>query len=122
MIIKSIFLACLGRWEESYDLYSKIILNSIEDEPNWCVYYLSQINRYRIYQSITQAVTQFNGSGLLIFGRNYKPFTDDFLARIEREMTNFSIGDLFNGMSFEFQKKYKILEFLSDNQFYMMIL
>ncbi len=113
---KAFFLACLGRWEESYNLYSNIILNSI-DESNWCVHYLSQINRYRIYQSITQAVTQFNGLGLLTFGRHYKPFTDEFLARIEREMTNFSIGDLFSGMPFEFQKKYKILEFLSDNQF-----
>ena len=113
---KAFFLACLGRWEESYDLYSNIILNSI-DESNGCVYYLSQINRYRIYQSITQAVTQFNGLGLLTFGRHYKPFTDEFLARIEREMTNFNIDDLFNGMPFEFQKKYKILEFLSDNQF-----
>lgn len=113
---KAFFLACLGKWEESYNLYSNIILNSI-DESNWCLHYLSQINRYRIYQSITQAVKHFNGVGVLTFGRQYKPFTDEFLARIEREMTNFSIGNLFSGMPFEFQKKYKILEFLSDNQF-----
>jgi SIR2-like domain len=113
---KAFFLAWLGRWEESYNLYSNIIVSSI-NESNWCVHYLSHINRYRIYQSITQAVSQFNGVGVLTFGMKYKPFTDEFLARIEREMRNFSINDLFNSMPFEFQKKYKILEFLSDNQF-----
>jgi len=113
---KAFFLAYLGRWEEAYNLYSDIILKSI-DESNWWIHYLSQVNRYRIYQSITQIVEQFNTIGLLTFGRRYQPFTDEFLDRIEREMTNFSIDDLFASMPFEFQKKYKILEFLSSNKF-----
>ncbi|MGG5180999.1 SIR2 family protein [Bacillus sp. MM09(2025)] len=104
---KAFFLACLGRWQESYNLYSEVILNSIE-ESNLCLHYLSQINRYRVYQSITQSETQFRGHGL---------FTEDFLARIDSEMKNFDIGNLFSGMPSGFQKKYKILEFLSDNQF-----
>lgn len=113
---KGFYLACLGRWEDSYKLYSNIILNSVE-ESNWGIHYLSHINRYRIYQSITQAVKNFNGIGLLTYGSHYKPFNDEFLSLIEREMKNFTIDDLFSSMPFEFQKDYKMLEFLSTNQF-----
>src|SRR5690625_3320217 len=113
---KAFYLACLGRWEDSYNLYSKVILDSVE-ESNWCIHYLSHINRYRVYQSITQAVRRFNGIGLLAYGNYYQPFSHEFLSSIEREMTNFTIGDLFSSMPFDFQRSYKILEFLSTNQF-----
>lgn len=113
---KAFFLACLGKWEEAYNLYSIIILNTV-DEPNWWIHYLSHINRYRVYQSINQAVLHFKSVGVLTFGKLYEPFSNEFLTRIEREMEKFNVDDLFNGMPFEFQKKYKILEFLSDNQF-----
>lgn len=101
---KAFFLACLGRLEESYYYYSNVILKSI-NESNWCLHYLSQINRFWIYQSI------------LTIDWRYKPFTDEFISCIETEMKNFNINNLFTDMPFEFQKKYKILEFLSDNKF-----
>src|SRR5699024_9406254 len=102
---KAFYLAHLGRWEEAYYLYSNLILETVSDESNWWIYYLSQINRYRIYQSINQL---FNSD------RN---FESEFLERIRREMKNFNIEDLFDSMSFGFKKKYEILNFLSSNLF-----
>ncbi|URT72720.1 SIR2 family protein [Cytobacillus firmus] len=113
---KAFYLACLGRWEEAYNYYSNLLLKSI-DESNWWIHYLSQINRYRLYQSITQSAKHLRGAGLLIYGRYYRPFSDEFLKRIEREMKNFNINDVFSGMPYDFQEKYQILEFLSDNKF-----
>lgn len=114
---KAFFLACLGRWEDAYNLYSDLLLKSM-DESNWWIHYLSQINRYWLYQSIIQSVKHFGSvAALLAFGRHYKPFTDEFLKCIEREMKNFDINDVFNGMPYEFQEKYLILKFLSDNEF-----
>jgi hypothetical protein len=113
---KAFYLACLGKWEEAYNSYSDLILKSI-DESNWWIHYLSQINRYRLYQSITQTTKYLDCVGLLAYGRQYKPFSGEFLNRIEREMKNFDIDDVYYGMPYEFQEKYRILEFLSDNEF-----
>ncbi|MGE6717530.1 SIR2 family protein [Peribacillus frigoritolerans] len=113
---KAFYLACLGRWEEAYNYYSNLLLKSI-DESNWWIHYLSQINRYRLYQSINQSANHLKGAGLLIYGRYYRPFSDEFLERIEREMKNFNIDDVFSDMPYDFQEKYQILEFLSDNKF-----
>ncbi|SMF20813.1 NAD-dependent protein deacetylases, SIR2 family [Paenibacillus barengoltzii] len=113
---RAFYLACLGKWEDAYNLYSDILLRSI-DESNWWIHYLSQINRYRLYQSITQATKQLESIGILAYGRIFKPFSDEFISRIEREMKNFNIDDVYGGMPYEFQQKYRILEFLSDHQF-----
>ncbi len=114
---KAFFLANLGRWKEAYNLYSDLLLKSI-DESNWWIHYLSQVNRYWLYQSIIQTVKNFGSvPGLLAFGKHYKPFTEEFLNCIEREMKNFDINDVFDGMPYEFQDKYLILKFLSDNEF-----
>ncbi|WP_421535929.1 SIR2 family protein [Priestia sp. D3YE.R1] len=113
---KAFYLAYLGRWEEAYNIYSNLLLNSIT-ESNWWIHYLSQINRYRLYQSITQKARQLEGQGILVYGKIYRPFSEEFLERIEREMKNFNINDVFGGMPYEFQAKYRILEFLSDNKF-----
>ncbi|MGU3472842.1 SIR2 family protein [Paenibacillus sp. D51F] len=113
---KAFYLSCLGRWEEAYNFYSDLLLSSI-DESSWWIHYLSQINRYRLYQSITQTAKRLGGFGLLYYGQHYRPFSDDFLTRIDREMKNFDINDIFGSMPHEFQDKYSILEFLSDNKF-----
>jgi len=113
---KAFYLAYLGKWEEAYNLYSNLLLKSI-DESNWWIHYLSQINRYRLYQSISQQVRHLNGVGIIAHGRNYTPFSDDFLHHIEIEMKKFDINEVFRSMPFEFQEKYQILKFLSDNKF-----
>lgn len=113
---KAFFLACLGRWEEAYIIYSDLLLKSIK-ESKWWIHYLSQINRFRLYQSIKQANQHLSNTGLLVYGHHIKPFSDEFLKRIDREMKNFNIDNVFGGMPYEFQEKYIILEFLSDNKF-----
>ncbi|MEH7176214.1 SIR2 family protein [Priestia megaterium] len=110
------YLACLGRWEDAYNLYSGLLLRSIDDS-NWWIHYLSQINRYRLYQSITQQVGYLNGVGVLTYRRNHKPFSGEFLQRIESEMKKFEINDVFESMPYDFKEKYRILKVLSDNQF-----
>lgn len=113
---KAFYLACLGRWEVAYDLYSEILLKSI-DESNWWIHYLSQINRYRLYQSISQIDNYIGGAGLLVYGRYYKPFSDEFRERTNSEMKKYNIDDVFESMPNEFKERYQILEFLSDNEF-----
>lgn len=114
---KAFFLASIGQWEESYDLYSKLLLQSIE-ESNWWIHYLSQLNRFWIYQSIVQRNKQLLGMhGFLVNGRRVRVFSENFIKRIEREMKNFDISEVFKSMPYEFQKKYKTLEFLSTNEF-----
>lgn len=113
---KAFILASIGNWEEAYNLYSELLLQSIE-ESNWWIHYLSQINRFWIYQSIIQMDKQLGFTGVLAYGVRFEPFSKNFLIRIEREMKNFDIDEVYKSMPFEFQKKYKILEFLSDNEF-----
>lgn len=113
---KAFYLACLGRWEEAYNLYSELILESI-DESNWWIHYLSQINRYRLYQSITQIDEYLGSVGILLYGGRYKPFPDEFLKHIGLEMKHYNIDDVFDSMPYEFKEKYKILEFLSDAEY-----
>jgi NAD-dependent SIR2 family protein deacetylase len=100
---KAFFLAYLGRWENAYNLYTDLLLKSIK-ESKWWIHYLSQINRFRLYQAIT-------------YTSNFRDFSEGFLERVEREMKNFNIDNVYGGMPYEFQEKYKILEFLSDNKF-----
>ena len=60
---------------------------------------------------------QLESIGFLAYGIRFEPFSKNLLNRIEREMKNFDIDEVYKSMPFEFQKKYKILEFLSDNEF-----
>lgn len=113
---KAFYLACLGRWEEAYNLYSELLLKSI-DESNWWIHYLSQINRYRLFQSISQIDNYLGGAGLLVYGMRYKPFSDEFRERINGDMKKYNIDDVYESMPNEFKERYQILEFLSDNEF-----
>lgn len=113
---KAFYLACLGEWEESYKLYSKIISRTIESNNLW-IYYLSQINRYHLYQSIKQTKRHMDTIGILTHGVHYQPFSQQFIEQIESELKNFNLNDLFLSMPNEFQDDYRILEFLGDSKF-----
>ncbi len=113
---QAFYLAIVGEWEKSYDLYTEIISRAIETESLW-LHYLSQINRYHLYQSVKQASRYFRTVGVLTYGTQFKPFSKEFSERIESELKNFNLNDLFQSMPEEFQEQYKILEFLGDNKF-----
>lgn len=113
---KAFYLSYLGKWEEAYNLYSDLLLKSIDEFKPW-IHYLSQINRYRLYQSITQQARYLKSMGFLTYGNNFEPFSKDFLERIEIEMKKFRIDDVFESMPYDFQEKYQILKILSDNRF-----
>ncbi len=117
---KAFYLAYMGKLEESYKLYSDIIFEVMKDLPNksnWLIYYLSQINRNTLYRSIKQISKHYDTIGILTYRKQYKPFSGEFLERIDREMKNFNIDDLFFSMPPDFQDKYVILKILSDNRF-----
>jgi hypothetical protein len=112
---KAFYLAYLGDWEKAYNLYSDIISRSIH-EKKWWIYYLSQINRFNLYQSIVQN-ERFYGR-LNLIGHGYKEsYSSEFVEKIKIEMEKLDINDIFRSMPNDFQEKYKLLEFLSDNQF-----
>jgi hypothetical protein len=112
---KAFYLAYLGRWEEAYKLYSEIIFQSI-DKKEWWIYYLSQINRFNLYQTIVRFDRTY---GLITLSKlGFKDsYSSDFVKQIEIEMGNLDINEIFRSMPNDFQEKYKLLEFLSDNQF-----
>ena len=80
-------------------------MSEATDESNWWIHYLSQINRYRLYQSIIQSKDYFGGIGQFTHRGLYKPFTDDFLNRLESEMKNFDVDEIFQSMPYKFQEK-----------------
>lgn len=112
---KAFYLANMGKVEEAYKLYTKIISVTIESEKLW-VYFLSQINRYHLYQIIKQTSRNYKTFGSWIDG-TYFPLSQQFLEQIENELKNFDLNDLFLSMPFEFQEKYKVLNIISDNNF-----
>lgn len=113
---QAFYLAILGEWEKAYEKYSEVIAGAIERKNLW-LHFLSQVNRYHLYQSIKQTNRYLGSMGRLTYGVYYRPFSEEFLDKVESELKNFKISDLFQSMPEEFQEEYKILEYLSDNQF-----
>lgn len=113
---QAFYLAILGEWEKSYEKYSEVISGAIERKNLW-LHFLSQVNRYYLYQSIKQANRHLGSVGRLTYGAHYRPFSTEFLEKVESELKNFKISDLFQSMPEEFQEEYKILEYLCDNKF-----
>lgn len=113
---QAFYLAMLGEWEKSYERYSEVISGPIKRENLW-LHFLSQVNRYHLYQSIKQTNRYLGSIGRLTYGAHYIPFSEDFLEKVESELKNFKISDLFKSMPEEFQEEYKILEYLSDSKF-----
>jgi hypothetical protein len=113
---KAFYLAYLGRLEESYNLYSYLISKVIDESDLW-IHYFSQINRFRLYQSIKQTMRYYGYFGSTLSKGGTKPFSDEFYTKIENEMKNFDIDDVFQSMPHKFQDEYKLLAFLCDAKF-----
>ncbi|BES63688.1 hypothetical protein SANA_01270 [Gottschalkiaceae bacterium SANA] len=102
---RAYYLACLGRFKEAYEIHN-IILGKAKDEEDWLMHYLSQINRYRLFQTIMSMRAYGVQSG-----------DESFIQRIEVEMKDYKISDVFDSMPFNFQTQYKSLKTLSDNYY-----
>lgn len=113
---KAFYLAYLGKLEESYNLYSDLISKAVDESDLW-IHYFSQVNRYRLYQSIRQTLLYYGNLGNIYSRKGIKLLSDDFFAKIENEMKNFDIDDVFQSMPYKFQDEYKILAFLCDAKF-----
>lgn len=113
---KAFYLAYLGELEESYNLYSDLISKAVDESDLW-IHYFSQINRYRLYQSIRQTLLNYGHLKGILSKGGAKLFSDEFFIKIENEMKNFDIGDVFQSMPHKFQGEYKLLAFLCDAKF-----
>jgi len=97
------YYASLGDFKKSYSMYEKII--TVARETNdWLVYYLAQINRFSVYQSM-----------LSIGGAPGTGFGPEFLQNVKEEMKGFKIESVFENMPYTFKNQYRSLESLSKN-------
>lgn len=113
---KAFCLANMGNMKEAYDLYTQIINDSMNNK-NFLIYYLSQINRYYLYKIIKNIRTNLDTFDRSNYRKHFQPFSQEFIYKIDNELNNFSLNNLFSSMPNEFQEDYKILEILSDNRF-----
>lgn len=113
---KAFYLAIIGEWEESYELYTKIIVRTIaseEDSEKLRICFLALVNRYHLYLFIKR----YYGTHPLVIGRANLSLSQDFLEQIENELKYFDLDDLFSSMPHVFQEDYKILKPISDSKF-----
>lgn len=113
---KAFYLVNMGEWEQGYELYTEIISKAVECR-NYRIYFMSQINRYLLYELIKQTKKHLDSIGILTFGTHHKPFSEKFINNIDDVLKNFDLNDLFLSMPPNFQEEYKILKILSDRKF-----
>lgn len=107
---KAYYLAQLGEYAKSYELYTKILREAKQTEK-WDVYYLCQINRNYLYSIIKQSNFQTSGVlGFLTFGQELKLFDEQFLGKIEYEMDKYLVEIQFSELPYDFKSKYAFLE------------
>lgn len=113
---KAFYLASYGKWDEAYIMYSSL-LRETDVPQDRLLHYLTLLNRYWVYQAIKQSSRHFGTVGILTYGARYQPFTNKFLERMNIEMENFEINDVFNDMPIEYQEKFKPFKYLADPKF-----
>lgn len=106
---KAYYLARIGEYEKSYDLYIKISEMAYKSKQ-WDVYYFSQINRWYIFKVLENLrSTMFYASR----------FDYNFIDRICKDMVYFRLEDQFNQLTGEFKSKYKSLSIFSQPNVYI---
>lgn len=106
---KAYYLAQLGQYEESYQLYTTIIEDAKKNNE-WIVYYFSQINRCYLYSIIKQMNQHLTGiNGVSAFGKIIHLYSNDFLEKLDMEMTGFVLENQFDELPYEIKRKYSFL-------------
>ncbi|HFL2413386.1 TPA: SIR2 family protein [Clostridioides difficile] len=97
---KAFYLYKLNNLRDAYTLYSNIAIESFKCK-NYLLYYLSQVNRYWI--------------GQIIIRRNsIIDEYSDFVNKIELDLCDLDISNLFKSLPFSFRNNFKTLENLGD--------
>ena len=113
---KAFYLAIIGEWEESYELYTKIIVRTIvseEDSEKLRICFLALVNRYHLYLF----VKRYYEPDKLVIGRANPSLSQTFWKQMKNELKYFGLDDLFSSMPHVFQEDYKILKPISDSKF-----
>lgn len=115
---KAYYLAQLGNYEESYRLYNDLLIKA-QFEEQWDIYYFSQLNRKYLFSIIRSTISNCkNPATILTFLREIKPFSDEFINKINIEMKNFKLEEQFLQLPYDFKQKYKFLEVFSQDNCY----
>lgn len=84
---KAYYLSQLMRFQESYILFTELLLD-LKNTDVWDLYYLIQLNRWYLYLIISK-------SNNYIYGSIYD---NDFISKLENEMGHFRVENLFNNL------------------------
>lgn len=107
---KAYYLAQLSRYRESYTLFTELVY-ILKKNEEWDLYYLSQINRWYLYQIISQLVKQTSGKmSFFILGQAVEVYEDEFIRRLNYEMDNFDLEQQFDYLPMSFRGKFSFLE------------
>gem|GEM_PF-1348490 len=116
---KAYYLAQLGEYVASYNLYTNI-LDECKQKEQWDLYYLSQINRSYLFSIINQLQALTTGShGIINWGRQLQMFDEEFIERLNNEMGNHQLKNQFLELPYEFKSKYSFLSNFSKRNCYI---
>lgn len=111
---KAYYLAKLTRYKESYDLYTKILIDAKKNEE-WDIYYFSQINRKYLINIIEHTIGITTGfKGAVMFGKEHKLFDKELLPKIKFEI---NFDDLYFELPYEIRNKFYFIKDFSKNIF-----
>lgn len=107
---KAYYLAQLSRYRESYILFTELVY-ILKKNEEWDLYYLSQINRWCLYQIMLQLVKQTSGKmSFFTLGRTVEIYESEFIRRLNYEMGNFDLEKQFDYLPMNFRGKFAFLE------------
>ena len=83
----------------------------MKKNEEWDLYYLSQINRWYLYQIISQLVEQTSGEmSFFTLGQAVEVYEDEFIRRLNYEMSNFDLEQQFEYLPMSFRGKFSFLK------------
>lgn len=107
---KAYYLAHLGEYELSYNLYTDILKNA-KDAEQWDIYFFSQINRHYLFSVIRQLKNHTTGfQGTINFGKELELFYEEFLEKLNYEMQYMRLETQFLELPLEFRSQYSFLK------------
>ncbi|MBV4432732.1 SIR2 family protein [Clostridium tyrobutyricum] len=116
---KAYYLAQLGDYAASYNLYTDI-LKKTKEAGQWDIYFFSQINRHYLFSIIKQMINLTTGFyGAINFGKELKLFYEDFLKKLNYEMQYMQLETQFSELPHEFRSQYTTLSDFSKQNCYV---
>lgn len=107
---KAYYLAQLSRYRESYTLFTELVY-ILKKNEEWDLYYLSQINRWYLYQIISQLVEQTSRKrSFFTLGQAVEVYEGEFIKRLNYEMSNFDLEQQFDYLPMSFRGKFSFLK------------